>query len=319
MTTSLFGLSGEDYWNAPWKNSAQLHQQYVLEDQWGLYFDAPASVSSATKKSIPAALLYVASSRDALKADFERTAKIVAVRLEDRALFIGNAVPPQDTLPSPKVETDSEMPTSAKYTLDLHAQLRLLDMPGTYRVFVLLRGQMSNVIELRIDEGLDTFSLPGSLPPLPSPNLMASVEGLPEIPAEPGIALSIDRVVLDLKDSVMPLKGSFRIPAMLRERVPEPFPAGLDGIYPFPDYGTPRAAAVVPITLVVLSSQYAAAIVIRLQVPTIDATTGRFAIDLLRDPSIRGFAQTYFIYAFCGEFHAGPAIAATVTADMLPR
>jgi hypothetical protein len=317
MTTSLFGLNGEDYWNALWKNSAQLHEQYVLEDQWGLYLDAPASVSSATKKTIPAAFLYVASARDASKVDIERTAKIVAVRLEDRAFFIGNAVAPMDSLPSPKVKTDSEMPTSSKYTLDLHAQLRLLDMPGTYRAFVLLQGQMSNVVELRIDEGLDTFKLPRALPPLPSPNLMASVEDLPEIPAEPGIALSIARVVLDLPGSVMPLKCSFRIPALLRERVPEPFPVGLDGIYPFPDYGKPRAAAVVPITLVVLNSH--AEIVIRLQVPTIDATTGHFAIDLLRDPNIRGFAQAYFIYAFCGEFQAGPAITATVTADLLPR
>ena len=58
--------------------------------------------------------------------------RVVATRLEDRALFIDAAiVPPPDTTPMPKIGQNSIDPTSEKHSTDL-AQPGLLEQPGPY-------------------------------------------------------------------------------------------------------------------------------------------------------------------------------------------
>src|ERR1700674_4774589 len=140
MAESLFGLTGEDYWKSPWKNAEQLHVKYVRTGKYGLYFDSPPTVDPVVHGSIPALLYYVAEYREAYKVDLLGMTKVVAIRLEDRAFSIADAITPLDKYdPPPKVGKDSSDPTSEKYDLDLEMQLHLLRKLGKYKVVLLLQ------------------------------------------------------------------------------------------------------------------------------------------------------------------------------------
>lgn len=385
MSESLFGLSGDDYWREPWKNSEALHNKYVLEDKFGLYIDAPGEVDPTVRKSLPVPFFYVAQLREAYKVDLETMVKVVASRVEDRTLKIANALTPKDKrAKEPKVGKDSTDPTSEKEVLDLQAQLKLLGEKGTYHVLVLLRDQMSNVVVTRVvqrkiineDPEVVKFleihrrplPVPPPLPPsvelLWTPEAAGSMmppkapDGSPDMPAEPGIALSVERVVLKRLGATAVLKGAFRLKVLKRELVPPELPpdyqppvagpaqvplsplpgqpaslAAPDSADPAallvrPIYGVPRPSAILPITLVILGYVDVAPTVIRLNVPTYDnldpaapemVATGHFALDLLANPNIRLTPQTFAIYAFCGEIIAGPQLMATVTEAMLPK
>jgi hypothetical protein len=350
MAESLFGLTGEDYWTDPWKNAERMHTEYFRGCKFGLYFDSPPSVSPLRHATIPAPVYYVAAYREACKIDLETMTKVVAIRLEDREFSIANAIVPRDKgVPLPKVGKDSTDPSSRKFNLDLQTQLRILSRPGTYRIVLLLQHQMSNVVETIVererirhpDPEAQKFIESHRPPALPIPPPLPPSWGLlwgangrekpqplggsPAVPKEPGIGVKVDRVVVDGPRTSAVLKGSFRLPVLKRDLVQER-PPGSDPMLPFqPEYGMPRPTAVLPITLVILGSHTAAETVIRMHVPTYDAieaalknvfATGYFAIDLLSNPDLRGTAQTFSIYSFCGEFVAGPALIATVPEDL---
>jgi hypothetical protein len=352
MAESLFGLSGEDYWQDPWKGSAQMHETFVLGSKYGLYIDAPPSVNAAVHSTVPIPMFYVAELREAYKISLNTMAKLIAIRLEDRAFFIENALPPRDkAAPEMKVGKDSSDPTSKKMMIDLHTQLRVLDRPGKYRIVVLLQQQASNVVETVVEQKrvqhpdpeaqkfIESFKLPEIPPPPPPPPSvelrwvrkpdapLQPLEGSPPIPDKPGIEMKVDRVVLNKPGASAILKGSFRLPVLKRDLLPER-PSDMDLRVPFtPEYGMPRPIAMLPITLVILGSESAVETVISLSVPTFDpfdpaskenVGTGFFAIDLLANPNLRGEARIFSIYAFCGEFMKGPAVMATVTPEMLP-
>lgn len=326
MTATPFSLTPDDYWKDPWKNAVQLDEQYVFQKVWGLHIDAPPTVNTQARKSIPVPFLYVAQLREAYKVDLDTMTKVVASRLEDRAFFIGDALPPREGSDEPPIGKDSTDLTCSKYTLDVEKRLRLLKKPGTYRIALLLQQQMSNVVPTKIEPS-PPAPADRTFPNPPSRELLKSFDRPPAIPAEPGIALAVDRVVLDSAGATALLRGSFRLPLLDRERVPRSLPRFFPARSLPPDYGTPRPSAILPIAIVILASGSAAEFVIRLRVPTFDElvpndgtpiATGAFAIDLFAIRGVRGYARTYSIYAFCGEFSAGPSLMATVTKDMLP-
>jgi hypothetical protein len=352
MAESLFGLSGDDYWRDPWKGSAEMHQKFVLGGKYGLYIDAPASVNAAVHFSVPVPMFYVAEFREAYKIDLRSMTKLVAIRLEDRSFLIENALPPLDkVVEEVKMGKDSSDPTSSKQVIDLQTQLRILDRPGKYRIVLLLQQQTSNVVETVVEQKkvqhpdpeaqkfIESFKLPEippPPPPPPSPELrwvrkpeapLQPLEGSPPIPEKPGIEMKVDRVVLSKPGASGLLKGSFRLPVLKRDLLPER-PPDMDLRVPFtPEYGMPRPTAMVPITLVILASESSVETVIRLSVPTFDPFdpaakenfgTGYFAVDLLAHPNLRGAARIFSTYAFCGEFMKGPVVMATVTPEMLP-
>jgi hypothetical protein len=307
MASIPFNLTDEDYWKDPWRDFEKIDEEFVFGRQWGLHIGAPGIANLEQRKKLPVPFLYVAQLRDSCKVNLETMTKAVACRLEDRAFFIGNALAPKGWEGEPPAATDSTDLTCAKYTLDLGKRLGLLKQPGTYRIALLLQQQMSNILTTRIGP-LPDSSGEQFRGELASSELLGSFTP-PEIPAQPAIALKVERVVLDTPEASASLKGSFRLPVLPHERV---------GHRTWP-------SAILPITIVILANGSAAETVIRLRVPVfheLDAiepiATGTFAIDLLSAPGIRGRAGIYSTYAFCGEFFTGPAIMATVTEDMLP-
>src|SRR5262245_23190742 len=103
----LFRLDGDDYWTKPWKNGRDLVMEFVLELKFGLYIDAPSSIDPREHDSVPVPFFYVAKTRDAFKTDLDSVAKVVAVRVEDRALKIDSALTVRDNiLEEPKLGAD---------------------------------------------------------------------------------------------------------------------------------------------------------------------------------------------------------------------
>jgi hypothetical protein len=333
---SLFGIEGDDYWTQPWKNGADIYMNFVADMSFGLHIDAPSTVDPRNHDSVPMPFLYVATMRDASKTDLSSVANVVAVRVEDRRLRIGSAVAPKaNALAETKLGAESDDPTSERHVVQL-ARLGILGEPGTYKVNVLVRGQISNRVDVTIVKPgpatddtevrkfLDARRAPPPAPAPASPELVKELDGAPPVPAEEGIAIAVERVVLNKPGERSLLKGAFRLKARKSEIVPPASAATKE--QPLPEYGEPRPSAIVPITLVALGTVDNAPVVLRLRVPSFDkvsaegdAVTGQFAIDLLADKNLAANPQTFFFYGFAGEPMTGPHAFATVTEAMLPK
>jgi hypothetical protein len=332
----LFGLDEDDYWSQPWKNGQTLFFTFVADWKFGLHIDGPSVIDPREHDTAPMPFLYVARMRDAFKTDLDRQAKVVASRVEDRALKIDSALTVQDRLaPGTKLGADSDDPTSEQHIVEL-SKLGILREPGTYKVNVLVRGQISNRVDVTVenpepksdDPEVVKFLEAHRTPPLPpepaSPGLVKEHDGAPPVPADEGIAFAVDRVVLNKPGARALLKGAFRLKVRRAEIVPPASAATPER--PHPEYGEPRPTAIVPITLVCLGTVDDAPVVLKLRVPSVDkvaaegdAVTGRFAIDLLADKNLRARPQTFSIYGFAGEPMTGPHTFATVTEPMLPK
>jgi hypothetical protein len=332
----LFGLEGDDYWTKPWKNGRDLVRDLVFDSKFGLYLDAPSPIDPRDHDSVPAPFFYVATMRDAFKTDLDRQAKVVAVRVEDRVVKIDDALTVRDNvMAQAKLGANCDDPTSERHIVEL-SKLGILREPGNYKVNVLVRGQISNRVDVTIknpgpssdDPEVLKFLEAHRTPPLPpapaSPELVKELDGAPPVPAEEGIAFAVDRVVLNKPGARSLLKGAFLLKARRAEIVPPASAATPER--PHPEYGEPRPTAIVPITLVCLGSVDDAPIVLELRVPSFDnvaaagdAITGQFAIDLLADKDLRARPQTFSIYGFAGEPMTGPHTFATVTEPMLPK
>jgi hypothetical protein len=81
-----------------------------------------------------------------------------------------------------------------------------------------------------------------------------------------------------------------------------------------------RHGAVLPVTLVIVGTVSPGPLVVPMHVPSFDrqdaagdsGLTARFAVDLLRLAPLAEAAQTYFVYAFTADGHAGPQPIAIV-------
>lgn len=343
-----FGLTGDDFWTDPWRNRPGLHM-LVLDMKFGLYIDAPPLVDTATRRSVPAPLYWVARQRDDYAIDFEAEAKVVGVRLDDRAVRVANAVGPVDrALPQRRVGKDSDDPMSRSDVMDLAERLRLLEAPGRWRVFVLLRDQVSNCVTIEVKRTgpvhedpeaqrfIDSFRRERPIPPPPAPSPgQARTEPpggvlphAPPVPSEPGLSATVPRVVLmDQEGTRAPLWLSYRLPVTPFDRVPPPAapPPGQTG--PVVDgYGTPRPTAVLPVCAIALGSQSRRETVVRLNIPSWQAlegeapmVAGQGGYDLLREESLTVTPQTWWVWVLCGEHVRGPLTMATVTKDQLPK
>lgn len=340
MTTSSFGLSGNDYWTDPWKNAAAVFERHVFDGDFGLFIDAPPRVDLGTHATIPMPLLYSAKKKDALKVGWPEAARLVVVDVGRRVVNVGDAVEPTETAPgSPgPVDLESEAPTSRTTVTDLMARGGIRDV-GRYIATVIMGAQVSNRLALEVvrsPNGYDDPEVARFLaeqraqprPPAP-PQPMAgdpypsyrAMDRSPAMPAEPGIAVALERVVATNAGARAPLHAAFRLPVRKDDLVP-PAVAGQ------PDYGTPRPTAIVPISMVIVGSTDVTQKVTSLRVPIFGAVdpsaesqlvTGHFALDLFTDRTIRSTAQTNFVYFFCAEVLSGPHAMAVVTPDMLSR
>jgi hypothetical protein len=154
-----------------------------------------------------------------------------------------------------------------------------------------------------VDDFLREYRARRLAPPMPYPEPAEPAQPLPsfrrednspDIPVEPGIALSVARVSVFAPGTRCVLAGSFRL-----------------AIYPQQLVRPPRLdEAIVPITLLLTGSVDPDPKIVRLFVPSYEpvksvdggpVAVGYFAFDLCRMTNLLVTPQTWFIYAFSGE------------------
>ena len=327
-----FGLTEDEFWSDPWKQAEALYERHIIDEALGLFIDAPRVVGPSARATIPILLVFAAREREAWRVDVRAQATLVAVRLADREVFVSAALEPLDNAaPELAGGRDSDAVTTEHHEIDAHARLGLLDQPGDYRIVVIIGERRSNPVELRVegrsfanpDPEVERFlearrrpRLP-ALPDRPTRQLLSARERAPSVPAEPGIELAIERVVVLEPGVRVMLELDYR----LELRPPwDRIPADALG------YGEPRPRAILAIELVMVGRDDPARVVVPLRIPhpvelgdVAIEVVGSFAVDLIGRELIGRHATTWVIYALCGEFMAGPSLVALVTPEMLPR
>ncbi len=334
MDERPFGIAGEEYWTNPWKNLDEIAFDRVADRKVsGIAIDAPATVPLDARRTLPLLVYYSGSNAEMAGAPFEQHGVLALVNLDDDMLLAAPAIVKDG--PPMSMGSLAEEPghSGREFTLDVLEALGLEAKPARYLVTALLRDSVSNRLHVALVPGPAAYADPEvaklieaerlKRPPRRATEAPGSLElvfeppaGVPAIPAEPGIALGVERIVVRRDGAKAPLGVSFRVPVRRTDVIPR---------------GEARAArtptAVAAITLFVTGSEDPRPIALPLLAPSYaplegpdsaPIARGSFALDLLRHPQLRR-PQTYFVYAFAGEFMAGPAPLAVVTEDMLPR
>lgn len=312
-----------------------------------LVLDGPRTARVAVQDTIPYLGASVAHERDVARAPLRARAALLTQRFEDglvRAGWAFRGAHPDDPLPAPS-EGDPGPAVVETFTLDLRARLEGLPWDaGTYTTWLVLFDRASNpvVTAVKAEEPNDpevrrfleahrrrAWAGPVSPPagdPLPCYRALPSS---PPVPATPGVALAVERVVLAEADAPVVLRGSFRLPVRPGEVV-RPLAAG-----EAPDEPAPRSSvcpassgrtpsAVLAITLLLVGDTRSAPRTLRLDVPTWDPVdaerpgeaTGHFALDLRRAAALD--LQTHAVWAIAGGALHGPVLSALVDPGLVP-
>lgn len=309
-------------------------------------------------RTLPLMGFRVYSVVESFDVDFDWSAMLVVVRLESQEVYAGRLCFVRDDYEYmvPGAKPPDAMVASQFFVKDVSERIPNFTLKaGTYLSTVLLNGDASNRVRTCVTLGaaaerdpavvefLESRRKPeGPIAPiLPSRRLPASPdeqareihptyrpqEGSPPLPDEPGIAVSVERVILLDQHPSCVLRGSFRLPISKRNIIPhmEPVAPNLTPL-PLVDVGDPEATAIVPISLVIVGNLYPGPTIHHLRVPSYDpvdpkakesVVTGHFDIDLFTLENLQHLPQTYYIWAFSGEIMAGPSLMAIVTPDML--
>lgn len=343
-----FGLSDGDYWDAPQSRNMAIAQQLWALDRDVLAVGTPRMVPLDQRDSLPVLVHRAGTYRELMAVSFlERTA-VVAVDTQRNLVYVTGVLQEPDVeLPSGPVDPASipEGQTTASAILDLREACELEWRPTRLLVTAILRDIVSNRAAVELGRTLDGYedpevkkfieehrarlAGPAVHPPAgePFPAYHTDAQA-PRPPAQRGLRIATERTVLLTPGARSVLRGSFRLPVHDHERVRRAADAAPDdGGRPAADAapddaGVPRA--VIGITLVITASDDDSVGVLRLDVPSYDApaaddgdATGAFAIDLLEVGVVPRRAQTYFVYAFSGEYMVGPVPAALVSEDMI--
>jgi hypothetical protein len=306
----------------------------------GTVIAAPAFVGLEAGR-FPIAGFHVTRPGAVVAPSFWEHALVTAVCLETNELHVGRAF---DAEAAGEAGPGSgKGVTGFTFQFDALKGLKLPSRPGTYLVALVVRESVSNRVTVRLGPSPARFQDPAvgafvarrlaESPPRavwPEPGEPLPAYGprakAPPVPAGPGIALAVERVLLLEAGARCPLSGSFRLPVLPQEIVRETAKGG-----PAPGrslQGGARPTAVLSITLLVTGSDSPGPFVASLAVPSFDAlqpgqprpvATGAFALDLLALPGMRPEPRTHFVYAFCGEVLAGPVATAFVAQDMLAQ
>jgi hypothetical protein len=340
-----FGLRDEEFWTDPWRTRKAVQRPLMQKGDEGLFIGAPRKVGLQEHATFPVAILRVCKAARTSTIPFKETAIVAAVELNTYELYARLAFPPVRKRPwaagmagaaagkGDSFSNDETAMISEGHTVDLAARLGIPAAWGDYLVTVILLDQVSNRCRMQLVDSV-TYEDPeverffreqaaAQLPPLcvwpqPAPTLPSYTRDAasPDIPAEVGIALTVERVNVIMPECHCHLHGSFRLPVR-PQHVVEPSAPPQDEVSP------PRpVTAVVPIALLLTGTASPAPVLLRLAVPSykpLDTSddeavaTGHFTLDLCRLVELATTPQTFFVYAFSGEVMAGPVPTAFVS------
>ncbi|MCP3139568.1 hypothetical protein [Pyxidicoccus xibeiensis] len=327
MTQDIFGLTDVDYRENPYRTLRDFAWKRIGDQVRGIAIGCPRQVQLGTQGELPLLAYHSDSLKELKRAPFDH-AVVVGVELEHGLLRAALAEPDESAGPPSEGEPQPGF-AGMEHLIDLRTTLGLHWAPGTWRVVVLLRERCSNLVTVRLERDERAFVDPEveryqalqrlpwkALSPLPLPGApwarLGPTEGSPPVPEAPGLELrAAERVVPLRPGATAPLRVAFRLPVS-REGIPRGGleVAGLDR--------TARAFA--PVWLVLLGSQTPGPVVLPLHVPSFEPAEGPegvgFAeVDLLGIAALASRPQTWFCYAFSGEWMAGPAVVAFVDGE----
>lgn len=293
----------------------------------GIWLAAPSPLGIDSDTGVTLSGFDVYSTRERGDQYFRKSAVLVATRVESRETFAALLFEPKEkgvpSSPSAEPsEPEPDMTLASPFTVSLRSRLpRLPWRSGSYIVDILFQNHESNRAAFSLTPGraadkdpavaqfiVAQQSAPDGKPfqPFPSGGNYQRTEKSLEIPAEPGISLSVPRVAVYDDGKQNFLTGSFRLPAPA---------ASFQGPSP-----------VVPITLVITGNLSPSPAVVPLFIPAAGElppnaaeaiVTGQFEIDLFALDSVPKSPQTYTIRAYSGALRSAPALAAFITPEML--
>ncbi len=330
------GLEDAAFWTDPWRTRKVLQRALMAGKEEAFVIDLPEKVPLDARDSIPLAVVRV--SKVGAESPFVRSSVLTALNLYTGELSAALAFDPPATSGGPAgVGGADDAMIGEGHLIDLAKRLRLPLLRGDYLVTLLVMDKVSARRRVRVvessafeDPAVEAFlrsqvAARGERPrPFPEPGsdprsilpLYEALDESPPLPAQPGVALSIERVNL-LPASECVVFGSYRLPVEARHVTP----ASTLKTEP----GAPTA--VIPITLLLTGSVDAAPRLARLQVPCkqplveVDGqavATGHFAVDLAKLVRLGLTPQTYFVYAFAGGTLSGPVLTAFVRVPLAP-
>ena len=322
-------LENSEYWGDPGAALYNAYKENVILGNTCLEIFGPQTVDLKARTSAPVVLMWVETLAKMARTPFKEITTATMIRLEDNQLFAGDLFEyvrgRERDLPLENEQPEGH--SGELKVIDLHKRLGLDWQPGTYLVTVLLRDQSSNRLQMEFKQGESAYVDPAveeyyaeqrSKPmqrsiwpdpgnPLPS---YKSQNESPPLPDDVGIALECDRLTILRPESKAKVHGSFRLPVLAGDILPEPT---IDGV-----------GAVIPISLVITRSEARGATVLPLTVPIYGnipsggkapVVTGYFNFNLLTISRVSVEPQTLFISAYYGESMVGPIPMALVADD----
>jgi hypothetical protein len=327
-------LPDEAYWDKPLESMQRVMMARMGAGLLGPVVGAPARVPLQGRDGLPVWGCYV-EPLGTHGRSFQVMAVVVASGLDSGKVYAAPAFPPPasaEPLPPPSPVPPPPGTSGLVWDLDLYEALEALPRrPAAYALCVLVRGRRSNVVRIELYGASGVSDDPEVRrfleehrrrkgPPDPWPPGAAVVDEaraaeLPPVPAGTGIALSVPRVhVLEARARCL-LSGSFRVPVLPRHVVPAA-----------PGAGTERIHAVVPVTLVLTSEDYAGPYVAELRIACHEplqpaephpVAVGRFAVDLMSLPGMPREPRTRHVYAFAGAAASEAATVSFVPEELL--
>ena len=322
-----FEMSDEDFWTNPDKNLSTLAGTRVRSRRPGLLTDSPKTIPIKQREQWPYLVLQTGDTHELYKVPFSEHAVVTAYSPSEGILYAARAIPKMGPavdsgpLPSPGFTSNFE-------NVDARAVLGIPWRNGRYVLTTVIRDQTSNRVTVELVSSLSQYAdqevqkylaaqekqhppRPVSPPPSDARVFYQKTGRSATPPIDPGVVLSVDRVIEALPGARAELRGSFLLPVKASDVIPRSAVKGDE----------PSITAVVPISLLILGSEDAIPETLPLVVPSYMPTTerdgvtfatGQFTINLAQMGSFMLRPQTYFIHAFAGETMTPAAVMAVV-------
>jgi hypothetical protein len=348
MSNGSLQISDAGFWTDPFAARGEAETKAFQGGfEYGVLLDAPTQVSTNERTTLPLAGLWSRTEEVAQSLSLGSHGVAIAIDTRTNQARVGMPFPPQlKSAPPP------DDPSLARYVdlldcfqADLLEGMDLPWRPATYRVAIGAREFLSNVVSVELtasggyeDPAVAAFleEQRASVIPTPDPVFPAATEAegedealpnyeahdaSPEVPTDPGVVLSAERVIVAGEGVRSTLRGSFRLAALPQERVRP------DDDGERPDVGDAKATAVVTINLVSCGSESAVPRLVTLRVPSYDevdvdaeeaVVTGHFNLELFEAGVVRRQPQTYFVTVAAGGQISGPTPIAVLAEESLP-
>ncbi len=332
-TTDLrFSMSDEEYFSNPSKEQMLVSKQLRSEKFDGVIIGSPSKVIIDSTTEMPLIVLRAGNAVQMDQLPMDVHGHLLLMDLHQNRLYASGVIIPEDEDEDDEPKNKNPSPSSYKallYEIDLHERFNFEWMPNEFIATVILRDRVSNRQRIVLKKSEKQFTdpaaeqfiaderakiIPEIFPPIDPERALPSFEkrgNSPAIPNETGVIFQVERVqTLNPGDRWM-VSGAFNLPSK-----PEDIPNM--------NWGEGTPTAIVPITLLLVGADYGDGMTVRLRVPSYQPVEngnaqGYFNINLLDFQQVVPRHQTYFLYAFAGEYMSEPTLAALITDGMVGK